>query len=517
MLFNSYIFIFLFLPVCVAGFYVIGRILPPRAAFGWLILGSLVFYGYWNPLFVLLILVSVVFNYFIGILINKNKDKTRKILFTTGITFNLTLLVYYKYTNFFADTISDIFQVNIEIGKIVLPIAISFFTFQQIAYIVDVYRIKAKEYDFLHYFLFIAFFPQLIAGPIVHHQEMVPQFERKKIFLKSSDLSVGLSIFFMGLFKKTIIADGIAPYADSLFNIAGNGTNPMAFEAWGGVLAFTFQIYFDFSAYSDMAIGVGRMFGIKLPLNFDSPYKSTSIIDFWRCWHMTLSRFLKDYVYIPMGGNRSGRFRQFINLMITMLLGGLWHGANWTFVLWGGLHGIFITLNHVWRLTIKDRFKARSKTVGYLSIWLCRVITFTSVVFAWVLFRSENINAALSVYKGMIGLNGISIPMPIVLKLGVKNLLQRIGIIFPLDGAREFSYTYFWIITLLFFVWFLPNVKSIMQNYEPVILSKGYKTIKGTRYFRWSPTASWAGFVSFISALALVGISKMNAFIYFQF
>src|SRR4029078_9582961 len=251
---------------------------------------------------------------------------------------------------FIIETTNTIFNLQNSNVDIILPLAISFFTFQQIDYLADLYQNKAYVPSLLKYFLFNTFFPQLIAGPIVHHGEIIPQFENKKIFqLNARNLAIGFTIFFMGLFKKVAIADNIAPIANQVFHLANIGVTPTFWEAWTGAFIYSFQLYFDFSGYSDMAIGLACLFGISLPINFNSPYKATNIIDFWRRWHITLSRFLRDYLYIPLGGHRLGSGRRYANLVITMLLGGLWHGASWTFVVWGGLHGVYLMINHGWR------------------------------------------------------------------------------------------------------------------------------------------------------------------------
>jgi D-alanyl-lipoteichoic acid acyltransferase DltB (MBOAT superfamily) len=298
MLFNSYIFIFLFLPVTLFGFFYIGVRGNYYFALAWLVGTSLFFYGWWNPAYIFLIVSSVIFNYFLGSLLNNPLLKTRKIILIFGIFINLFLLGYFKYYNFFILNINNIFSSSLPIETIILPLAISFFTFQQITYLVDAYKGRTSEYDFLHYCLFVTFFPQLIAGPIVHHKEMLPQFTKKIINqLNYENLAVGLTIFVFGLFKKVVIADGIAGYATPVFSAAEAGITLTFFDAWGGALAYTFQLYFDFSGYSDMAIGLARMFGIRLPLNFNSPYKANNIIEFWRRWHMTLSRFLREYLF----------------------------------------------------------------------------------------------------------------------------------------------------------------------------------------------------------------------------
>ena len=349
MLFNSYTFIFAFLPITLLVFYRIGGRGHHRVAIGWLVATSLFFYGWWAPRYVWLIVTSVLVNYALGVVLATraaSQDGPRKRLLAVGVSANLGLLAYFKYANFFVDNVRHLFHIDVEIGQIVLPLAISFFTFQQIAYLVDAHRRLTREYNFLHYCLFVTFFPQLIAGPIVHHGEMLPQFGKETTYrLNRTNLEVGVTFFLMGLFKKVVIADGIARYGTPVFDAAQAGLTIDFWQAWAGALAYTFQIYFDFSGYSDMAIGIARMFGIKLPLNFHSPYKATSVIEFWRRWHMTLSRFLRDYLYIPLGGNRKGPGRRHANLMVTMLLGGLWHGAGWTFMYWGGLHGLYLIVS----------------------------------------------------------------------------------------------------------------------------------------------------------------------------
>jgi alginate O-acetyltransferase complex protein AlgI len=333
MLFNSYTFIFIFLPITLLVFFSIGGKGHHRIAIAWLVAASLFFYGWWNPAYLSLILGSILFNYAVGVALSNLQAQssashlTKKIILSFGILVNLFLLAYFKYANFFVDNLNSLSGSNFHLQTIILPLAISFFTFQQITYLVDAYKGETREYNFLHYCLFVTFFPQLIAGPIVHHREMLPQFVKNTIYkFNHQHLAIGLTIFFIGLFKKVVLADGVAVYATPVFEAAEQGVMLTFFEAWAGALAYTFQLYFDFSGYSDMAIGIARMFGIRLPLNFNSPYKSVNIIEFWRRWHITLSRFLRDYLYIPLGGNRKGKFRRYINLMITMLLGGLWHG-----------------------------------------------------------------------------------------------------------------------------------------------------------------------------------------------
>ena len=351
MLFNSFVFIFVFLPLTLAGFFLLGRFRPGLAA-AWLTAASLVFYGWWNPLYVGLLVLSICFNYACGVAIaratagNDKRRSQRMLIF--AVAANLGVLAYYKYANFFLASINPVSGTALSLGEIVLPLGISFFTFTQIAFLADAYYGKVREYSFVHYGLFVTYFPHLIAGPVLHHAEMMPQFAQPATYRFSfENAAVGITIFVIGLFKKVMLADEIGVYAKPVFDTAATGVELTALEAWCGALAYTLQLYFDFSGYSDMAIGLSRLFGVVLPLNFHSPYKAVNIIAFWRRWHMTLSRFLRDYLYIPLGGNRRGVARRYAALLITMVLGGLWHGAGWTFVLWGTLHGVYLVKSRV--------------------------------------------------------------------------------------------------------------------------------------------------------------------------
>lgn len=331
MLFNSYEFIFLFLPITFAGFFLLGKYAKNYAVI-WLVIASFVFYGYWDYHYVPLLFCSILFNYLVGMKIEKTNSKNWLFF---GIIINIILLGYFKYTDFFLGTINDISGEHyFDLPNIVLPLGISFFTFTQTAYLVDAYRGEAVNRSFTTYCEFVTIFPHLIAGPIINHKEMIPQFIADKTFkINYANLAMGISIFSMGLFKKVAVADKLATWA----NVAFSNTETLTFiEAWIGAVSYTFQLYFDFSGYSEMAIGLGLMFNLKLPINFNSPYKATSIIDFWRRWHMTLGLWVRDYLYIPMGGNRNGEFCKMRNLFISMMIIGLWHGAGWTFVLWGG-------------------------------------------------------------------------------------------------------------------------------------------------------------------------------------
>lgn len=410
MLFNSYPFLFLYLPVVFVGFFWLAKHSHRLAAL-WLAAASVFFYGYWNPAFVKLLLESIVFNYTAGYQIghtNAHKPVRANLLLTGAVCANLALLGYFKYANFFLGSVGSYTGWAVPTLEIVLPLGISFFTFTQIAFLVDVRRGIAKEYNFIHYLLFVTYFPHLIAGPILHHKQMMPQFAQADTYRANAEnVAVGLLIFFIGLGKKVLLADSFSEYATPVFGATKSGIEPGFVVAWTGAIAYTLQLYFDFSGYSDMAIGLSRMFGIHLPLNFNSPYKAKNMIEFWRRWHMTLSQFLRDYLYIPLGGNRCGVLRRHVNLMATMLLGGLWHGANWTFVVWGGLHGLYLVVNLAW-LTGKARLgiaESESSLAGKIA---GTSLTFVCVIVAWVFFRAETFGSAMLMLSGMANLREVT-------------------------------------------------------------------------------------------------------------
>jgi D-alanyl-lipoteichoic acid acyltransferase DltB (MBOAT superfamily) len=326
-----------------------------------------------------------------------SSKKKKKQILIIGVSFNIFILGYFKYSDFFIENFNTLLNANTPLLHLALPLAISFFTFQQIAYLVDSYREETKDYSFIDYMLFVTFFPQLIAGPIVHHKEMIPQFTNiKNHLLNYENISKGIFIFSIGLFKKVIIADTFSTWATSGFDIAPTLN---FFEAWSTSLSYTFQLYFDFSGYTDMAIGLALLFNIHLPVNFNSPYKARNIQDFWRRWHITLSRFLKEYIYIPLGGNRKGERRIYINLILTFLIGGIWHGAGWTFIFWGLLHGIALSFHRLW-----------SKLSITLPLWLAWFVTFNFINISWIFFRAKEWEDALKVLKGMFGQTAFILP-----------------------------------------------------------------------------------------------------------
>ena len=529
MLFNSYVFIFAFLPVALFGFYWIGKNSHHLASL-WLAAASLFFYGWWDARFVGLLLASIVFNYSSACLIRHRSSShmviQAKILLACAITANIILLCYFKYANFFIDNLNHVFDVTLPIGEILLPLGISFFTFTQIAFLVDTYQGKVKEYNFVHYVLFVTYFPHLIAGPVLHHKEMMPQFaERNSYHIHWDNLAVGFTIFVLGLAKKVLIADSLADFSSPIFDAVRIGGQPMLFESWVGALAYTLQLYFDFSAYSDMAIGLSLMFNVRLPMNFNSPYKADSIIEFWRRWHMTLSRFLREYLYIPLGGSRNGKARRYVNLMITMLLGGLWHGAGWTFVIWGGLHGFYLVVNHAWR-GLKNHFDWKSG--GRWSNFGATTLTFLSVVIGWVFFRADSLSSATAVLYGMAGLNGISLPVTFGSQLG--NCQSCHAIVFfgvlPLTKLSITKATATLMVGLAI-VWGLPNVREMLQRYRPVhedLQKDGEISAPSATLWNpfrllceWKPTRGYAFVTAILFTLAVFNLTRVREFLYFQF
>lgn len=524
MLFNSYEFLFLFLPVVFAGFFFLARFGHNISAL-WLSLASLAFYGWWSPKYIWLLLFSIIFNYCMGYLIGHASARSRaKAWLIFAVTGNLALLGFFKYANFFIGNVNALSGESISFVSIVLPLGISFFTFTQIAYLVDVHRGIAREYNFNHYLLFVTYFPHLIAGPVLHHGQMMPQFAQSETYrLRLDNVAVGLSIFTIGLAKKVLLADSFAEYTGPVFAAAEQGIQPDFIEAWTGALAFSLQLYFDFSGYCDMAIGVSLLFGIRLPINFNSPYKSSSIIEFWRRWHMTLSQFLRDYLYVPLGGNRKGVVWRYANLVVTMVLGGLWHGANWTFVIWGALHGLFLVVNHAWR-RVFGKWTPVNGLRGKIYHLAAIALTFVCVVLAWIFFRADSLNAAILLLKGCFGFGGISLPSKVALiveKLGVLGQLGSSGVSFDgvfvnipamgsMGGVAPFARL---LMVGLLIVWLAPNCQELF-NYE----GKG-QSVAGSHKtrFNWLPRP-WIGILlGCLFYLAVSKLDKVSPFLYYQF
>ncbi len=494
MLFNSIDFALYFLPIALFGYYAFGQLKAYKLAAGFLGLASVAFYAYWSIEHVALLLASVASNFVIGRTLSSalsgNTPRFRKTLLILGVAGNLILLGFFKYSNFLIANVAALIRVDAPVLQVVLPLGISFYTFTQIAYLVDCYRDEVRESSFAHYLLFVTYFPHLIAGPLLHHKEMMPQFRNPLSYrLDSHTLLVGTLFFAIGLFKKVVLADGIEQFATPVFDGGGART---FWYAWCGALSYTLQLYFDFSGYSDMAVGLSWMFGVRLPYNFHSPYKATNIIEFWRRWHITLSRFLRDYLYIALGGNRRGTVLRYTNLMITMLLGGLWHGAAWNFVIWGGLHGFYLCANHLWRRGID---KSKDQSCGNPSNRMATIascaVTFLSVVVAWVFFRSKDLSSAIDILAGMAGIHGFA-PLP------------------PVHEAAPL-----WLAALLSIVWLSPNSQQIVGNVGRIL--KGDETSLTARV-TVGRAASFGFLAVLIALLLLVNASHApTEFIYYNF
>lgn len=476
MLFNSVEFLLIFLPLVLAGFYVILKYNSNLTQW-FLIFASMAFYSYWDIRYLPLLAGSIGVNYLFGnYLIRKPSRK----LLVTSIVFNLGLLVFFKYTDFIIETVNTLQNQQFDLMHIALPLAISFFTFQQIAYLVDCYSQKIeKEYGFSNYALFVCYFPQLIAGPIVHHKEMVPQFQKigSGYHVDAETVSKGLILLLVGLFKKVVIADYIALYVDPAFS---NVASLSFYDAWSAMLGFTLELYFDFSAYCEIAMGLGLLFGIKLPINFQSPYKATSIQDFWRRWHITLGEFLKHYLYIPLGGSNIGAVHTVLALSITMLLGGLWHGASWHYVVWGLLHGLMLSIYFIWRQTSYQLPPAAA-----------RLITFICVMLAWVMFRADSFNDAIHYYGTLFGLNGVALP-PLY-----QGLAENTGLI-NVTISPYFSGHELWLLIVLAgFTMYYQNIHEVLA------------TIK--------PNNKLAATMATLVAVIALNLGTKSTFLYFQF
>jgi alginate O-acetyltransferase complex protein AlgI len=494
MLFNSYAFLLVFLPSTFLIYHALRRSNFDRAAIGFLVFASLVFYGWWNPIYLILLGALILGNYaMVRWLIGTpaERESSRRLALAIGVVSNLAILGYFKYANFFVNNVNAISGSRFFLPPIILPLGISFFTFQKIALIVDTYQGKLSSLNFLDYALFVSFFPQLIAGPIVHHSEVMPQFQRRGS-VGAEVIAQGTVIFVIGLCKKVLLADTLAHYASPPFDAAASGAVLSALGAWTGAIAYTLQLYFDFSGYSDMAIGAALLFGIRLPLNFASPYKADSIIEFWRLWHMTLSRFLRDYLYIPLGGNRRGSIRRYVNVLVTMLLGGLWHGAGWTFVVWGGFHGLCLIVNRGWQ-AFRMRVGGPLVLPNRLGRFAGGCLTFLVVVVGWVFFRADNMNSAFKMLQAMAGMSSTTSP-----------------------GDAIDSMSFLFIGVLLVFVWLTPNSQEFTGYLPP---SGGLKKEQGDwpTYLRWRPSIAWAICTGALFASALLSLSKVSEFIYFQF
>ncbi len=489
--FNSYAFIFFFLPLAWTLFYLIARANGP--AILWLVGASITFYAWNDPLLISLMIVSLLINYALALKMKVSAGKSSppiKRFFITGVFINLTLLFFFKGMISNDAHYQIAFDSSLTTG---FPLALSFMTFQQILFLAELKSGKTENPDFLNYCLYMIFFPQLLAGPLVKPQHFFQQIAEEKFFrIYWNYIPAGLTLFSLGLFKKVALADPIARFSDSAFNAAHLGATLTTGEAWSGALSFSFQIYFDLSGYADMAMGVALLFGLRLPWNFNSPYKADSIIEFWRRWHMTLSQFARDLIYIPLGGSEKGFMRQAFCLLTVMVLTGLWHGAGATFIVWGALHGILLCINHSWQRFFPDKTLANQPAWG---VWIKRFATFMSLVLLWVVFRAENMDTALSIWKSMLGMQS-----------DVANGFNNVKI-----GEDRL-----WVLAAL--AWLAPNSREWMTRFFSAFdSSQNTNQTTLNKKLEWRPNEYWAAFLAMLFIVALLQLPASREFIYLQF
>ncbi len=523
MLFNSHEFIFAFLPVVVAVFFALGT--ASRGwALRWVIAASLFFYAWWRPLNLLIVAPSMVINFALARVLlrlgRQGNRSTAQVVLLVGIAFNVAFLGYFKYSNFLLSAVNDVFGTQMVLARVILPLGISFITFQKIAFLIDVHAGRVESFTLQDYCLFVFFFPQLIAGPIVHYREMAPQFHGLSCRFDKDNVSVGLTLLAFGLCKKVFLADSIAGVVTPIYQQAAFGSSIAWLPAWIAAVGFTLQIYFDFSGYSDMALGIARLFGVRLPPNFDSPLRASSIIDFWLRWHMTLTRFLTAYIYNPLalwltrrraarglpgfaGRNKGlGAFIEVLMLptVLTMFVSGVWHGAGYTFILWGLLHGLFLAVNHAWRLLKPRVWPDKSRSAQFLQAAEF-IINFACIAASMAIFRSPNLETASDLLQGMLGLHGIGLAG---LRTGFDIGFKKIVV---------------WIVAPAFIAFVFPNTLQILSRYEPALDWKPSPHDGATVRTRilWRPSLLWAVAVSMISAIAILNLSGQSEFLYWQF
>ncbi|MDP1825792.1 MAG: MBOAT family protein [Archangium sp.] len=491
MLFNSHLFLFGFLPLALLAVFTLGR-LGFRGALAALTIASIGFYAWWDWRNLGLLIPSLLINFTFGRLLTRDAGRTgghaNRALLAVAIIFNLLLLGYFKYTDFVLSTATALTGVPYALRHIVLPLGISFFTFEQIAYVVDSSKGKARPYGFLEYCVFVTFFPHLIAGPIIQHDELLSQMDERIRTPRADNLALGFSMLAIGLFKKVALADTVAVHVAQVYDVPASAPVPTLAAAWLATVAYSIQLYFDFSGYSDMAIGLARMFNLKLPANFDSPYRAHNIIDFWRRWHLTLSRFLRNYLYIPLGGNRGSTLRRHVNLLITMLLGGLWHGAGWGFVIWGGMNGVYLVINHLWRGFMglpKDN--APPKERWRLELGL--TITFVLIMFSRVFFRTSSLEGAGRVFAGLAGEGGAGLSL-------LRAEWQSIALLVVLYGWCRWA----------------PNSQQWLAEKDPVL-----RPVEGAAPWQLKFNRRWALGLAALAGTSLLLLNRVSEFLYFQF
>jgi D-alanyl-lipoteichoic acid acyltransferase DltB (MBOAT superfamily) len=540
MLFNSYEFIFGFLPVVLIGFYLIGARRRDWALL-WLTVASLLFYAWWRPINVLLIAPSILINLGLARLLERYRQErptAARAVLITGILFNLCFLGYFKYTMFLRGAVNDMFGTDLVLTHIILPLGISFITFQKIAFLADVHAGRVSAFTLREYALFVLFFPQLIAGPIVHYREMMPQFRAITARFNAEDASLGLTLFFMGLGKKLVLADPLAPIVSPLYQAAIVGRPLGLVNGWIAAVGFLLQVYFDFAGYSEMALGLARFFGIKLPVNFNSPLKAASIIDYWLRWHATLTRFLTAYIYNPLTlrltrawmargrpapTGRGMTVHAFLTLItiptiITMFVSGVWHGAGYTFLIFGLMHGTYITINHAWR-QIRPRVWPGAKDHERALDVVGWFLTFTAVVFAIVMFRSPTVRGAVSVWGDMIGEHGVSLPAGVMARLGsIGGWLREAGVVPDASGGGAMLEGAIRIAILLAVALCSPNTLELLGGHEPAL---GFRAPRQeswiVRGLKWNGSAPWAVGMATIAAVGILSLGQLTEFLYWQF
>lgn len=491
MLFNSYIFILAFLPITLLGYYFLNKFSLNKCSLIWLAIMSFVFYGYFNIFYLLILWTSIATNYFVSRLLQKKTTKLRlkKVIMFLGVLFNVGLIFYFKYYDFFIENINNIFYTSFEVKNILLPLGISFFTFQQISYVIDSYKGETKDYTPLEYVVFVSFFPQLIAGPIVLHKEVIPQFRNKDgRCINWENMAQGLCMFSLGLFKKVLIADTFGKAVTYGYD---NMAAISSLEAGLTMLSYTIQIYFDFSGYCDMASGVAKMFNIHLPINFDSPYKATSIVEFWNRWHMTLTRFLREYIYFPLGGSKKGKIRTYINILIVFLISGIWHGANWTFILWGGIHGAANVLNRI--------FKSSWERLHTVTQWL---LTFCFINFAWAIFRADNVVQGVKMIWKSINMRDLSLSNKFLAQFQLTEIAWITWIAKRIPGLR-----------MLFLINITGSAMWTMIIIAFFILLNCENCQRRKIFYNWRNVFA----MSFLFMWALMSLSGVSTFLYFNF
>lgn len=518
MLFNSLEFIFLFLPATLAGYYLLIRFGFREWIFLFLVIASLIFYAVWNPPYVLLLIASVGVNYGIGSWLTARRDAgaaTRGPL-TLGIVFNVVLLFYYKYTNFFIDNFNAMTGADYTLQRILLPLAISFYTLQQIAFLIDVARGEVRTAGVWRYATFVIFFPQLIAGPIVHYREMMPQFFGRNLGrFAAANFTIGLTIFAIGLFKKTVIADSAALFASPVYDAALAGEEIGLLAAWRAAICYTLQLYFDFSGYSDMAVGLARMFGIKLPPNFHSPLRAASIIEYWRRWHITLQQFITAYMYqplvVPMTRQAAawgfGKWPMFwyataLPTVLIFVVIGFWHGASWTFVIFGLMHGIYLSANEFWR-QYRRRSRRKGATPGLWDMVFYHTLTLVCVAAANVVFRAESVSAAVAIWTGMVRLGDLSALLSVL----------------PATSADLLTEPFAFVLASAAVIALFPNTQTILRRYNPVLEWAKWRDVSpATLAFVWRPTLLCALYTGIVLFLGVTFVSRgATEFIYFNF